>query len=117
MRITGGETVQVWRHTKDRFGDKSSETMVGSINHVVFQFGSSSSRNTGFRGSDGFQETFGLETYIYAPRDAAVKLQARDRLKVGNRTYQVVGDRGWDSDNPATGYDFGYYMMQVESDG
>jgi hypothetical protein len=107
MIIRGGHTIEVYRYTgKDRHGDGTKEP-VGTIDHVLIQWGSSNPR-------DRAEETAMRSTVIYCPRDAAVHLQARDRFKLNGETYVVIGDRNWDEDSPVTGHDFGYYMMQVE---
>ncbi len=115
MRIIGGHTIDVYRKTTapDRFGDKEF-ALVGKIDNVVFQWASAASVGLRFKPTDKFQETSELSAVVFAPRNAAVKLQARDRIKFNGETYQVVGDRAWDETHPATGYDFSYYMMQVE---
>lgn len=114
MRITGGQTIKVYRHTKDRFGDKVGETYVGDIEHCVLQWASSSSVGLRFHPSNDFEESFKLSAVIFCPRDAAIKLEPRDRFVYNGKTYQVAGERAWDQLNPATGYDYGYYMIQVE---
>ncbi len=115
MRIVGGDTIEVFRTPgRDRYGDKVSEASVGTIEHCVFQWASAASVGLRFHKTDNFQETSTLSAVIFCPRDAAVKLQARDRFKFLGNTFQCVGDRAWDELNPATGHDFGYYMMQCE---
>jgi hypothetical protein len=114
VKITGGDTVSVYRFDRDRFGDKVNDTHVGDIQHCVLQWTTASKAGLRFHPNDTFQETSSTSLIIYAPRDAAVKIEGRDRVKVNGRTYQVIGNRAWDIDNPATGYNFGYYMVQVE---
>jgi len=110
MRIPGGHTVEVYRvANRDRYGD-GSPTLIGTISNVVFQWASADPLSRG-------QENEMMSTVIFCPRSASVKLQARDRIRFDGETYQVIGDRSWDERNPATGHDFGYYMMQVESIG
>jgi hypothetical protein len=105
--IRGGHTIEVWRSTgRDRFGD-ATETLVGTIEHVVFQW-------TSANPMDRAQETDMMSTVIFCPRNAAIQLRARDRIKFRGETYAVIGDPSWNEDNPATGYNFGYYMMQVQ---
>lgn len=113
MKIKGGHTVEVYRFTRDRFGDETT-TLVGTIEHVVFQWASAASVGLRFHPTDSFQETSNLSAVVFAPRHAPITLQARDRIKLRGETYQVVGDRAWDEDHPVTGRDFDYYMMQVE---
>lgn len=114
MRISGGQTIDVYRHTKDRYGDKQSEVFVGSIDHCVLQWASSASVGLRFHPSNDFEEAFRLSAVIFCPRDAAVVLESRDRFKYDGRTYQVAGERAWDQEHPVTGYNYGYYMIQVE---
>jgi hypothetical protein len=106
MRIRGGHTIEVYRSTgRDRYGD-GEEQLIGTIDHVLFQWGSSTSL-------DEAEETSYLSTVVYCPRDAAIRLQARDRFKFDGETYVVVGDRKWDENHPVTGHNFGYYTSQV----
>lgn len=114
MKITGGHTISVYRSGKDRFGDKTTEQLVGTIDNVVFQWAHATSVGLRFHPTNNFQETWDVSAAMYIPRDAAVKVQDKDRIVMNGRTYQVVGDRAWDEDNPVTGYNFGYCMVQVE---
>lgn len=114
MRIIGGDTISVYRFDRDRFGDKVNETHVGDISHCVFQWANASSVGLRFHPNDNYQETAEVSAVIFIPRDATVKVQPRDRIKLNGHTYQVVGDRAWDELHPATGYNFGYCMIQVE---
>lgn len=106
MMIRNGHTIEVYRgDSRDRHGDKV-RNLVGTIDNVVFSWGSKSPRDVG--------EEFSFESIdIYCPRNAAIRLQGGDRFKFKGDTYAVVGDPAWDEDNPATGYDFGYYEAQV----
>lgn len=114
MRIRGGHTIEVYRAVeRDRHGDKSDE-LVGTIDHVVFQWASAASVGLRFKAADEFQESSSLSAVVFAPRTAGILLQARDRIKLNGEWYQVIGDRAWNEEHPATGHDFGYYMMQVE---
>lgn len=108
MKIRGGHTVEVYRVVtgRDRYGEATPQ-LIGSIDHVVFQWGTP-------RLVDDAQESDMFSTVIFAPRDAAIRLQARDRVKYNGEMYVVIGDRSWDENHPVTGHDFGYYMMQVE---
>ncbi len=116
MNIAGGHTIEVYRTSgRDRHGDKQNETLIGTIEHVVFQWASAASVGLRFKPTDTFQETSALSAVVFAPRHAPILLQARDRIKFRGNTYQVVGDRAWDEDHPFSGYDYGYYMMQVET--
>lgn len=108
MRVTGGHTVEVWRSTRDRFGDKASEEMVGTVEHVLLDWHRP-------QPSDGFQETATTDPVMFIPRDAAVQIQQRDRIKLDGTTYQVVGERMWDESHPVTGYNFSHYAVQVEA--
>lgn len=115
MRIRGGQTITVIRPSaKDRHGDVTADSVVGTIEHCVFQWASAASVGLRFHATDQFQETSNLSAVIFCPRDAAVKLEPRDRFTLNGNTFQAVGDRAWDENNPATGHDFGYYMVQVE---
>lgn len=108
MRIIGGVDVQVLRPSKDRFGDTVS-TLVGTITGCVLQPGIPDP-TTG-----KFQETSENVSTLFAPRSATLRVQARDRLVIDGRTYAVVGDRLFDHRHPATGRDFGYYSVRVET--
>lgn len=115
MRIRGGHTIEVWRaSTQDRHGDRNP-VLIGTIEHVVLQWASAASVGLRFQSANSFQETSSLGAVLFAPRSAAIKLQARDRIVLKGEKYQVVGDRSWDEDHPVTGHDFGYYMVQVET--
>lgn len=115
MRISGGDTIEVWRSTgADRFGDQDFE-LVGTIDHVIFQWASAASAALRFQTPGGFQEISSISAVMFCPRDARVQLQARDRVKFRNRLFQVVGDQEWNEDHPATGYSYSHYMMQVET--
>lgn len=114
MMITGGQTVQVFRRpVRDRHGDGELE-LVGSIEHAVFQWASAASVGLRFRPSGGFQETSDLAAVFFLPRDSEVQVQEKDRIKMQGNLYQVIGDRAWDEAHPATGHNFGHYMVQVE---
>lgn len=115
MRIIGGETIEVYRSASvDRHGD-AVHAFVGTIDRVVFQWASAASVGLRFHPSNDFQESSKLSAVLFAPRDADLLLEARDRVKFGGETYQVVGDRAWDELHPATGHNYGYYMVQVET--
>lgn len=106
MMIRNGHTIEVLRETtSDRHGDKVRQS-IGTIDNVVFVWGNAVAMDAG-------EEFSYMATDIYCPRDAAIRLVARDRFKFNDDTYAVVGDPSWDEDNPATGYNFGYYQAQV----
>lgn len=108
MRIRGGHTIEVFREDpkrKDRHGDKVRKS-IGTIDHVVMVWGSSSPM-------DYAEEFSSTATEVFCPRDAAIRLKSRDRFKHDGSTYVVVGDPSWDENNPTTGYNFGYYTAQV----
>ena len=114
MMLRGGHTIEVFRTTgKDRHGE-GVQASVGTIENVFMQWASASTVGLRFQATDKFQETSQLNAVTFAPRHADLKLQARDRFKLNNDTYQVIGDRAWDEEHPITGHDFGYYMVQVE---
>jgi hypothetical protein len=119
MRITGGISVQVYRNDtpRDRFGDTSAgePSLVGTIDHCVFQWATSASQGLRFRAGNDFRETAEIAAMVFCPNDDPIKIQGRDRLKIDGHTYQVVGEVAWNLPHPATGYDFGYYMVQVEA--
>jgi len=119
MRIRGGHTIEVYRNTtgKDRHGDPVADQpeLIGTIDNVVFQWASAASVGLRFHSSKGFQETSDLSAVVFAPRDAEILLQARDRIKFNGETYQVVGNRAWDENHPVTGRDYGFYMMQIDT--
>lgn len=117
MKIVGGHTVEVYRFERDRFGDKVDEVKVGEIDNVVFQWAHATSVGLRFHGADNFQETWDVSAAMFIPRNSEVKVQDKDRIKFNGRWYQVIGDRAWDEAHPATGYDFGYCMVQVEAAG
>lgn len=114
MRIIGGDTISVYRFERDRFGDKENERLVGDIDHCVFQWASATSVGLRFHTVDTYQETSDVSAVIFIPRDTPVLIENRDRIKLHGHTFQVVGDRAWDQDNPATGHNFRYFMIQVE---
>ena len=116
MLIKGGQTVEVWRNptARDRFGDTVRE-LLGTVDHVVFQWASAASVGLRFHPSDKFRESSDLSAVMFFPKSNPLKVQARDRLKMGGNWFQVVGDRAWDETHPVTGYDFGFYMVQVET--
>lgn len=115
MLITGGQTIEVFRQStvRDRYGDVE-RTSVGTIDHVVFQWASAASVGLRFHPSDAFRETSDLSAVMFIPKSSPLKIEPRDRVKMGDNYFQVVGDRAWDENHPATGYDYGYYMIQVE---
>lgn len=115
MRITGGQTISVYRPVREgRHGDVLDNNYVGDISNCVFQWASAASVGLRFHLTKDFQESSDLSAVIFCPRDAEVKLESRDRFVMNGNTFQVIGDRAWDETHPATGYDYGYYMMQVE---
>jgi hypothetical protein len=108
MRIRSGYTIDVYRDRgtgRDRHGDRVTR-LIGTIDNVVIQWGSPTPLDAG--------EEFAYMTMdIYCPRSAEIHLQAGDRFVFQDATYAVVGSPTWDEVNPATGYDFGYYVVQV----
>lgn len=109
MIIRGGHTISVYRSTgRDRHGDITAAALqlVGTIDHVVFQWASASP-------VEGAAEVTSMSTVVFCPRDAAVKLRERDRIKFNNDNYVVVGGPSWDEVHPMSGTDFGYYMAKV----
>lgn len=106
-----GQTAEVYRSTRDKFGDKA-ETLVGSIDNVVLQWGTYGGLD--FQPSNDFQETASLTTVAFVPK-TTLRVESRDRIKIAGQTYQVIGERAWDYVHPMTGYDFGYYMVQVQA--
>lgn len=115
MRIIGGTEIEVWRQetSRDRFGDVTRE-LVGTIENCVFQWASAASVGLRFHNVEDFQENSKLSAVMFIPNDAEVRVQNRDRVVMGDRTFQVQGDRAWDETHPSTGHDFGYYMVQLE---
>ncbi|CRZ17981.1 hypothetical protein [Mycolicibacterium neworleansense] len=99
----------MYRAARDRHGDAESETLVGTIDHCILQ----PTRTTPT--SSSWAETTELVTIVWAPRDAAIKLDDRDRITVNGNTYRVVGERMHDIEHPATGHSFGYYAVQIEA--
>lgn len=116
MNIIGGQTVEVFRAdtARDRFGDVTRSSL-GTIDHVVFQWASAASVGLRFHPSTDFRESSDLSAVMFIPKSSPIKLLARDRIKMGGNMFQVVGDRAWDETHPVTGYDFGFYMVQVET--
>lgn len=114
ISLRGGHTIEVLRITgKDRHGE-GVHTPVGTIENVFIQWASAAAAGLRSQSADMFQETASFNTVVFVPRHADVKLQARDRLLFNGDYYQVIGVPAWDEDHPATGYDFGYYMVNVE---
>lgn len=115
MRVPGGATIEVLRSAvgPDRFGDKTF-TSIGTIEHVVVQWASASSSALRFHSSKNMEESASISAVLFCPRDAAIILQARDRVRMDDRLFQVVGDPEWRDDNPITGTRYSHYMMQVE---
>lgn len=112
MNVTGGTIVTVYRTTKDRFGDKSNDTPIGTIDGCVLDHKVGVGQYT--KGG-GFAETAVLETLLWAPTTAEIKLQHRDRITMDGRKFQVSGDRLWDTAHPATGTRYSHYAVQVEA--
>lgn len=113
MNLTGGDTIEVWRASKrDKFGD-ATMVKIGTIAHVFIQDGTYSGLNF-HRSDDDFAETAVMSTVAFIPK-TTLRVQNRDRLKAGSRTYQVIGDRGGDYRHPMSGADLGYYMVAVEA--
>jgi hypothetical protein len=107
VKIRGGHTIQVYRPTgKDRFGD-GDLNLIGSIENVIVQWASANP-------IDRAEEVESMSTVIYCPRDAAIQLRERDRFKLNNEWWSVIGDPAWDENHPVTGHNFGYYMMHVQ---
>ena len=118
MRITGGITVEVHRGDapRDRFGDTERD-LVGTIENCVFQWASAAGVQVRFANSNDFRETAELRAVLFAPNDDPIQIQGKDRLKFNGQWYQVTGSRSWDEAHPMTGYDYGYYQVQVETVG
>ncbi len=115
--IKGGHTVEVYRHSaRDRYGDRLDSELVGTIPNCVVQWGVSTNRGVGLSQVEDFPgEHAGVTAILYAPRNATVRIRARDRLKFLGKTWQVVGDPVWDENHPVSGYNFGYYLVQIEA--
>jgi hypothetical protein len=113
VRIVGGTTIEVFRHVKDRFGDKVTETSVGTIPDCLLQWSTGMTLND-FKPNDQFQETSALTAVLFAPRNAPIKLEHRDRIMLDGNRYQVASPRAWDHPHPATGHSFSHYAVQVE---
>lgn len=112
MRVTGGITVTVHRAKRDRHGDKA-DTVIGTICGCVFQ-PSTGLSTLRYETGSGFEETAAIRTMLWAPRDAKIKLQDRDRVVLNGRKYRVIGDRAWDDDHPVTGTRFSHYAVEIE---
>jgi hypothetical protein len=107
MRIRGGHTIEVYRpEGRDRYGDGTLK-LVGTIDNVLVEWSSAASMTRA-------EEVEFMNTVVYCPRDAAVRLQAKDRFKLNDEWWAVIGDRVWDQNHPVTGHNFGYYVMQAE---
>ncbi len=115
MYITGGQTIEVLRRTggRDRHGDGELVSL-GTIDHCVFQWASAASVGLRFHNLDEFGEHSSLAAVIFVPRDAEIQVQAKDRVRMQGDLYQVMGDRAWDENHPATGFNYQFYMIQVE---
>jgi hypothetical protein len=107
MKIRGGHTLEVYRaQNRDRYGDSELQ-MIGTIEHVLVQWSSATSMTSA-------EEVEFMSTVVYCPRDAAIRLQEKDRFKLMGEWWAVIGDRVWDENHPVTGHNFGYYVMQAE---
>ena len=118
MNIRGGHTIEVFRNAtvKDRHGDPADgqPERIGTIDHCVLQWATAQGEWLKAHPAGTFQETSSLLPVIFAPRDAAIQLRERDRVKLNGDTYRIIGDRVWDEDHPMTGSNFGYYMIQAQ---
>ena len=110
MRVTGGVTVQVYRGTADRHGDKDA-MLVASIDGCVHQ--PSTGLNLEYHPGQDFGETSSLTSILWVPNSADVR--PRDRLKFNGGTYQVVGSAAWAGSHPVTGTRFSHKAIQLES--
>lgn len=109
MRIRHGHTIEVYRTTsQDRHGD-TTRTLIGTIDHVVFQ------ENTNAKVDNDFGEVFTSGLVVFCPTDAPIRLRGRDRIKCAGVWYAVIGSPVWDDRHPFTGYQFDYYAMQLEA--
>ncbi|QVI29937.1 hypothetical protein MN2019_11960 [Mycolicibacterium neoaurum] len=109
MRIRHGHTIEVHRSvSQDRHGD-TTRTLIGTIDHVVFQ------ERPNTQPGKGFSEIFSTDMVVFCPTDAPIRLQARDRIKCAGIWYAVIGSPIWDDRHPFTGNQFDYYAMQIES--
>lgn len=107
MIINGGHTIEVYRDSgRDRHGDRVLQ-LVGEIKHVIFQWSTPDLVGEA-------QETDSSSLTVFCPRNASLKLRAKDRFKFQGETYAVVGGRAWDERHPVTGSDYGYYTVEVE---
>ncbi|MBS1696378.1 MAG: hypothetical protein JST91_29685 [Actinobacteria bacterium] len=108
MRIIGGHTASVYRSTRDRMGDKTSETLLATVDHVVYQPGV-------WNPTTGeFEESASQTSTLFFPRGTDVR--AKDRVVMDGRLYRVVGT-AWDEDHPSTGRSFAYFAVAVETTG
>lgn len=99
--------MKVWRATRDRHGDKSTNTLVGEQGDVLLDHHAASP-------GDGFEETSSSSTVMFLPRDG-IKVEDRDRITLDGNTYAVIGGRMWDEPHPVTGYRFSHYMVKVDT--
>ncbi|MCK8644401.1 hypothetical protein [Mycobacterium colombiense] len=113
MNVTGGATVTVYRTTKDRFGDTTDDTPIGTISGCIFQ-PSTGLSTLRYEASQDFQETASIQTMLWAPRNADIKLQDKDRITLNGRKFRVVGDRAWDDNHPVTRTAFSHYAVEIQ---
>jgi hypothetical protein len=110
MRVTGGVTVQVYRGTADRHGDKDA-TLVATVPGCVWQ--PSTGLNLDYRPNDNFQETSSLTSILWIPQAADVR--DRDRVKFNGGTFRVVGSPAWAGAHPVTRTKFSHKAVEIES--
>ncbi|AXN45602.1 hypothetical protein MM1218R_03668 [Mycobacterium marinum] len=109
--LGGGETVQIYRGTRNRFGDRDDE-LIGTITNALYQ--PASGPTIRYDSIGEFAEASKSEAGWWLPRSSAVKAQDKDRIVSGTRTYRAIGDRQWDTDHPITGSNLGYYFIATE---
>ncbi|MDP7725091.1 hypothetical protein [Mycobacterium sp. TY814] len=110
MNITG-ETVSIYRGTRDKFGDKT-ETLVGTISNALYQ--PATGPTIRYDSIGEFGEASKSEAGWWLPRSSAVKAHDKDRIVSGTRTYRAIGDRQWDMDHPINLSNLGYYFITTE---
>lgn len=109
MRILGGQTITVYRPTRDdRHGDVENDVLVGTIEHVVTQ-------PVRVSPNEGFGETVEVIGILWCPRDSDIRLEDGDRVILNGNTYRCVGPRVHDEDHPGTGSHNPSYGIRVEA--
>ncbi|UJL27011.1 hypothetical protein HZU38_18895 [Mycolicibacterium vanbaalenii] len=105
MRIRNGHTAEVYRPSRDRHGDTTTETHIGDIENCFLDPVSQ-------RADDDYSENTSITTVLWYP--AGADIHQRDRIIIDGNTFRVVSVT-LNHPHPVTGYSFGYARADLHA--